>query len=63
LQPYTTGGVYVNDIGREFEDGADQVRAAYGASYPQLVALKDKYGSPNLFRLNQNIQSTLTATQ
>ena len=34
LRPYATGGVYVNHIGREDEDGADQVRAAYGTNYP-----------------------------
>ena len=40
LRPYGTGGVYVNNIGREEEDGADQVRAAYGANYQRLAELK-----------------------
>jgi FAD/FMN-containing dehydrogenase len=56
LQPYATGGVYVNDIGQEFEDGADQVRAAYGANYQRLAELKQKYDPANLFRHNQNIK-------
>jgi FAD/FMN-containing dehydrogenase len=57
LQPYATGGVYVNHIGREDEDGAEQVRAAYGANYPRLAELKQKYDPTNLFRHNQNIKS------
>jgi len=56
LQPYATGGVYLNHIGREEEDGADQVRAAYGANYQCLVELKRKYDPTNLFRHNQNIK-------
>ncbi len=56
LRPYATGGVYVNHIGREEEDGADQVRAAYGANYQRLAELKQKYDPTNLFRHNQNIK-------
>jgi FAD/FMN-containing dehydrogenase len=59
LRPYGTGGVYVNNIGREEEDGAEQVRAAYGANYERLVALKNKYDPTNLFRHNQNIKPTV----
>ena len=59
LQPFATGGVYVNDIGREVEEGADRMRAAYGAGYPRLVALKNKYDPENLFRHNQNIKPTV----
>jgi len=59
LQPYATGGVYVNHIGREDEDGADQVRAAYGANYQRLAELKTKYDPTNLFRHNQNIKPTV----
>jgi FAD/FMN-containing dehydrogenase len=53
------GGVYVNHIGREEEDGADQVRAAYGANYQRLMELKQKYDPTNLFRHNQNIKVTV----
>jgi len=56
LQPYATGGVYLNHIGREEEDGADQVRAAFGANYQRLMELKQKYDPTNLFRHNQNIK-------
>jgi FAD/FMN-containing dehydrogenase len=56
LRPYATGGIYVNDMGREEEDGADQVRAAYGVNYPRLAELKQKYDPLNLFRHNQNIK-------
>ena len=42
------GGVYVNNIGREEDDGADQVRAAYGANYQRLAELKRKYDPHNL---------------
>ena len=56
LQPYATGGVYVNHIGLEEEDGADQGWAAYGANYQRLAELKRKYDPTNLFRHNQNIK-------
>lgn len=59
MKPHTTGGVYVNDIGREVEEGADMMRSAYGASYPRLAALKNEYDPNNLFRHNQNIRPTV----
>ena len=58
LQPFATGGVYVNDVGSEADDGADMVRAAYGANYQRLVEVKNKYDPANLFRHNQNIKPT-----
>jgi FAD/FMN-containing dehydrogenase len=60
LRPYGTGGVYVNNIGRAADDGADQIRAAYGANYPRLAALKQQYDPENLFRHNQNIQPAVS---
>jgi FAD/FMN-containing dehydrogenase len=64
MQPFTTGGVYVNYLGREVDEGAERIKAAYGPEkYQRLVALKNKFDPTNLFRLNQNIKPTLTATQ
>lgn len=52
-RPFSTGGVYVNALGRE---GASRVREAYRpGSWERLVALKTAYDPTNLFRLNQNI--------
>ena len=56
LQPHSTGGVYVNNIGGESQGDGDLVRAAYGASYPRLAEVKKKYDPTNLFRHNQNIK-------
>lgn len=56
VQPWSTGGVYVNYLG---DEGAGRIQAAYGAEkYARLVALKNKYDPANLFRLNQNIKPT-----
>jgi FAD/FMN-containing dehydrogenase len=52
LQPVSSGRAYVNFM---VDEGADRVRAAYGANYERLVALKRRYDPDNLFRLNQNI--------
>ncbi len=52
LEPHCERGVYVNGLG---EEGDARVRAAYGANYPRLVAVKRTYDPFNLFRLNQNI--------
>ncbi len=56
LQPHSTGGVYVNNIGGEAQGDGNLVRAAYGASYPRLVEVKNQYDPTNLFRHNQNIK-------
>ena len=53
LEPYATGGVYVNHLG---EDESERVRAAFGNNYERLVAVKQKYDPTNFFRLNQNIK-------
>jgi Berberine and berberine like/FAD binding domain len=60
MQSYSTGGVYVNYLGREADEGADRIKAAYGPEkYQRLVALKNKYDPTNLFRMNQNIRPTV----
>jgi len=57
MQPFSTGGVYVNYLGREADEGPERIKAAYGAEkYARLVALKNRYDPTNLFRLNQNIK-------
>lgn len=56
LRPYATGGVYVNNIGREADGDGALIRAAYGANYERLAALKHTYDPANLFRHNQNIK-------
>jgi FAD/FMN-containing dehydrogenase len=53
MTPSLTGGSYINFLSAE---GDERVRAAYGANYDRLVALKDEYDPTNLFRLNQNIR-------
>ncbi|MGX7873872.1 FAD-binding oxidoreductase [Mesorhizobium sp. ORM6] len=53
MRPFSTGGVYANNLG---EEGMDRVLAAYGGNYPRLAALKNKYDPTNFFRLNQNVR-------
>jgi FAD/FMN-containing dehydrogenase len=52
MRPFSTGGVYANNLG---EEGTERVRAAFGANYARLAAAKNKYDPTNFFRLNQNI--------
>ena len=57
MEPFSSGGVYVNYLGQEADEGAERVKSAYGPEkYARLVALKEKYDPTNLFRLNQNIK-------
>ena len=57
MEPYSSGGVYVNYLGQVADEGAERVKSAYGAEkYARLVALKGKYDPTNLFCLNQNIK-------
>ena len=51
--PHATGGVYVNFM---TDDEQDRVRAAYGANYDRLAALKAKYDPDNLFQVNLNVK-------
>jgi FAD/FMN-containing dehydrogenase len=57
MEPYSSGGVYVNYLGQVADEGAERVKSAYGPEkYGRLVALKEKYDPTNLFCLNQNIK-------
>lgn len=54
VQPFATGGVYVNFL---MTEGADRIMAAYGKeNYKRLVVLKNRYDPTNFFSLNQNIK-------
>jgi FAD/FMN-containing dehydrogenase len=56
VQPFSSGGVYVNYLGGAVDEGSDRIREAYGPEkYARLLALKQKYDPTNLFRGNQNI--------
>jgi len=56
MEPFASGGVYVNYLGGERDEGAERVRAAYDPEkYERLVRLKRKYDPENRFRMNQNI--------
>jgi FAD/FMN-containing dehydrogenase len=59
MLPFTSGSDYVNHIGLEAEEGSDRIKAAFGANYDRLVALKNTYDPTNLFRHNQNIRPTV----
>jgi FAD/FMN-containing dehydrogenase len=50
--PHATGSGYVNFL---TEDEAERVAASYGANYPRLQALKQRFDPGNLFRMNLNI--------
>ena len=56
MQPFSSGGVYVNYLGSE---GEERIKAAYGTNYERLVTLKKKYDPMNLFCCNQNIKPTV----
>jgi FAD/FMN-containing dehydrogenase len=54
MDPWTTGGAYVNFTSESRED---KVQASYPPdTYSRLVAVKDRYDPTNLFQLNQNIR-------
>ena len=53
IQPFTTGGGYVNMM---MDEGEDRVRAIYGPNYDRLAQIKAEYDPDNLFHVNQNIR-------
>ena len=57
IKPFVHG-TYVNYLG---DEGQERVRMAYGdAVYDRLVEVKNRYDPTNLFRVNQNIQPTIS---
>ena len=56
MEPFATGGVYINFLNDEKEE---RIRASYGINYDRLVALKNTYDPTNFFHLNQNIKPTV----
>lgn len=55
IEPFSTGGLYVNFSGFG-EEGEALVKSTYGDNYEKLVKIKRKYDPDNLFRINQNIK-------
>lgn len=53
IQPWTSSAVYMNALSTG--EDPDVVRAAYGANYARLAALKAQFDPNNLFRMNPNI--------
>jgi len=52
LHPFSTGAAYVNFM---MDEGADRIRATYGANYDRLAKIKRQYDPDNFFRVNQNV--------
>ena len=55
LSPFSLGA-YINQVGTEAEEGAEEIQAAFGDNFQRLAALKQKYDPTNLFSHNQNIR-------
>jgi FAD/FMN-containing dehydrogenase len=57
MEPYASGGQYVNFLGQEGgRDARQAALAVYGlAKLERLIALKRRYDPDNVFRLNHNI--------
>jgi FAD/FMN-containing dehydrogenase len=53
MQPFSTGGNYVNF--QTGDEGSARIRAAYGANYDRLAAVKRAYDPGNVFRSNRNV--------
>jgi FAD/FMN-containing dehydrogenase len=55
MQRHSAGGrMYLNFPGLG-EEGASLLERTFGANYPRLARIKNKYDPDNLFRFNQNI--------
>jgi hypothetical protein len=54
VHPFDLGGAYPNFM--MDDEGDARLKAAYGSNYARLAAVKSKYDSANVFRVNQNIK-------
>ncbi len=59
LHPHTLGGSYINFM---MEEGQDRIKATYGDNYTRLQKVKAKYDPDNFFRVNQNIEPKVLAS-
>jgi Berberine and berberine like len=50
------GDAYVNFM---MEEGEERVKASYRDNYDRLAAVKSKYNTTNIFRVNQNIKPAI----
>jgi FAD/FMN-containing dehydrogenase len=56
VHPHNLEGAYPNFM--MADDGADRIKATFGANYSKLAALKQKFDPGNLFQVNHNIRPT-----
>ena len=54
LRRFSTGGTYVNML--TDEEGDERIRAAYGANYERLAAIKAAWDPDNVFHVNKNVR-------
>ena len=56
----TATNIILEERSVEEQESLDRISEAYGPrTYERLVALKNKYGPPNFFRLNPNYKPTV----
>ena len=53
MKPFLLESSYGNYVS---DEGDPVARAAYGANYDRLAALKGRYDPTNFFRMNHNIE-------
>lgn len=53
MKRHSTGGTYINFLTEE--EHGERIRAAYGANFARLAAVKGRWDPENLFRANKNI--------
>ena len=56
LSPFSSGP-YINQVGAEAEEGAEEIQAAFGGNFERLASLKQQYDPANMFSHNHNIRA------